>query len=239
LKKWEGIQLENNDQHQIVTLSEKWVKRNFKQYWQSFLEISENGMQKFLDVPLGDIIEVEPTMDISNNPKLKYLQSNKDICVFASLASFLHYKGYVDEAKDVFNMKEKYSSIFKTKPSKILQSVIQILQNDKAFIRIRQIYQFVKLDEQHDIFAEKIHESEFKIIIIRSDDNHMSHVVCINNEYIFDSNSQHCLPMTKTGIDCCCGKKYNFIGIKMGYYFQFRINQQPKIKKRKRHHINK
>lgn len=62
---------------------------------------------------------------------------------------------------------------------------------------------------------------EFKLIIIISDDNQISHAVCIDNKYIFDSNSPKCLPMTKEGINCCCGKNNYFVGIKYRYYFQF------------------
>ncbi len=232
--KWEGIQLEDEGIFEIVPLSEKWVKLNFPDYWKSFLRISEDGMQIFLEVSVGDIIQVEPTMDISKNPQLKYLQSNKDLCVFASLASYLHYHGFIIEAQNLFDMKSKYSAIFKEQPFKILQSVIQIMQSDKNFKSLRTLYEFVKIDKGHDIFLEKMETDEFKIIIICSDDNHMSHAVCINNEFIFDCNSEKCLPMTKAGIDCCCGKKYNFVGIKLGYYF--RIRQFKKRQKRNRKH---
>ncbi len=228
--KWEGIQLENDSEFQIVTLSEKWVKKNFPNHWESFLRISESGMQKFLSVPAGDIIKVEPTMDISQNPKLKYLQSTKDICVFASLASYFHYYGYIHEALNIFCLKDKFATLFRSNPSRILQSVVQLIQEEYSLKRIRKLYQCVKIDKNHDIFSETIGEGEFKLIIIRSDDNHMSHAVCINNDFIFDSNSEHCLPMTKSGIDCCCGKKYNFVGIKEGYYFQHRSKKQKSKK---------
>lgn len=228
---WEGVQREDGSEFEITKLSEKWVKRNFPQHWQTFLTISRNGMQKFLSVPVGDIIEVTPTMDTSMNPVLKYVQSSKDICVFASLGSYLHYYGYVLEAETVFNLKDEHASLFKNNPARILQTVMELIQTISMFKNFRRIYQFIKLDKNHNIFQDKLRDGEFKIIIIRSDDNHMSHAVCLNNQYIFDCNSPKCLPMSVEGINCSCGKKYNFVGIKLGYYFQFRPTKKNLKKK--------
>lgn len=231
-KNWEGIQLEDGASVQIVQLPEKWVKKTFRTSWETFMRISMNGMQKFLDVPVGDIIQVTPTMDISNNPRLKYLQSDKDICVFASLASYLYYYGYINEAQLIYDFKDKHSNIFKNNPSRILQTVVQLIQTDTSFKNFRKIYQIAKIGNNHDVFSEMVEKGEFKIIILRSDDNHMSHAVCINNEFIFDCNVENCLPFSKEGIDCCCGTKYNFVGIKLGYHFQFRRMLKKKKKTR-------
>ena len=59
----------------------------------------------------------------------------------------------------------------------------------------------------------------------------MSHAVCVNNDYIFDCNVERCLPFSIEGIDCCCGTKYNFTGIKLGYYFQYRPHLNLKKQK--------
>jgi hypothetical protein len=179
------------------------------------------GYNKFLEVPVGDVIDVHPTMDISKNPSIRYLQEKHDICVFASLASIIYYNGMIAEAENIFNMRKDYAHIFKNNPSKIVQAVIQIMNQDKRFRQFRRHYRNVKLEKDHDIFSHSIKDGEFKLIVIKSDDNQMSHAVCVNNKFIFDSNSPKCLPMTREGINCCCGIKYNFIGIVYGYYFQF------------------
>ena len=63
---------------------------------------------------------------------------------------------------------------------------------------------------------------EFILIVLRSSDNQMSHVVCCSKKFIFDCNLEKCLPFTKEGLDCCCGEIHHFVGIAYGYYFQKR-----------------
>ena len=219
---WEGVQFENDQTLSVVKLNEKWVISNFPKYHKFFKAKSIEGSNKFLQVPIGDVIDVHPTMDISNNPSVKYLQGQNDICVFASLASILHFNGMILEAEIVFNMRN--DNIFKKNACKIIQTLLQIIQQDKRFKTFRRYYRNIKLDKNHDIFSHSILDGEFKLIVIKSDDNQMSHAVCLSNKFIFDSNVSKCLPMTREGINCCCGKNHNYIGILFGYYFQF----QPK-----------
>ena len=47
--------------------------------------------QKFLRIPVGDIIDVKPTMMIIHNPTVEYQQEANPVCAYAALASSLHY----------------------------------------------------------------------------------------------------------------------------------------------------
>ena len=218
---WEGVQLEGKGDFFIVKLKEKWVMKNFPKYWEFFKKRSIEGDRKFLVVPVGDVIDVIPTMDISKNPCMKYLQDKRDICVFASLASVLHYNGMLLEADIVFNMRKEFTCVFKQNPSRVVQTTIQLINEDKRFKKFRKYYRYLRINNDHDIFANKIAKGEFKLIVIKSDDNQMSHAVCVDNDFIFDSNSPKCLPMSQEGINCCCRKDHYFTGIVFGYYFQF------------------
>jgi hypothetical protein len=219
---WEGVQLEENNQLTLTKLSTQWVKKNFTKYWRTFQNIGIEGCQKFLSVPVGDVIEVKPTMDISKNPIVKYQQEKEDICVFASLASVLIHYGLVMESDIVFNLRKEYKHVFRNNPSKFIQSVIDILYKDKRFRAFRKGYQFVKLPKNYDIFADTFKEGEFVLVVIKSEDNQMSHAVCIDNKYIFDSNTSKCLPRSIEGINCCCGDNHYYVGVLFGYHFQLR-----------------
>ena len=135
----------------------------------------------------------------------------------------------LQEADIVFNMRNDHHLIFKSNPSKFVQAVIDLINQDKCLKKLQRFYLNIKLHKDHNIFSEIIKDGEFKLIVIKSDDNQMSHAVCLTNKYIFDSNTPKCLPLTIDGINCCCGVKNYFIGIALGYHFKLR----PTMKKRK------
>jgi hypothetical protein len=235
---WEGIQRETNGTILMTTLREDWVQTNFPKYWEIFKNLSMKGMQGFLNVPVGDIIDVEPTMDVSNNPAIKYQQGQEDICIFSSLASILYYLGFVNESEIIFEMRKQRHGVYKLHPTNYLQGIMELIISDPKLKKFRKVYQFVKLSKSHNIFNDKLPNGEFKLVIIQSDDNQMSHAVTVNNKYIFDGNTSKCLPFTKEGINCCCGKNNFFVGIVFGYHFQFRPSQpQTKNKKKRRRKI--
>ena len=57
--------------------------------------------QKFLRIPVGDIIEINPTMSIINNPTIRYQQEANPVCAYAALASVLYYFEFKIEAENI------------------------------------------------------------------------------------------------------------------------------------------
>lgn len=224
--RWVGIENENchesNNFTKTVLLTENWINENFDEEKIQFLkDMSIKNNNKFLSVPIGDIIQVKPTMTISHNPIIKYKNNESGICAYASLASALHYLQYFELAEIIIDLsKQDYPDFDKYHgEGNLLQSLNIFILKNKKFNKFRKIYKNVKLNKKCTILDLSIKKDELCIINIIQSDNHQSHAICICNRYIFDSNADFALPFTKEGLDCCCGEKEEFIGIVHGYHF--------------------
>ena len=186
------------------------------------IEFSRNNNSNFLMVPVGDVIDIKPTMDISKNPLIKYMNNEDGICAFASFSSTLHYLKKISLGVLIFNLSKNYHTNFSNKHLNTIQAINNYIRYNEDFKLFRKIYKFTKIDKKCNIFDIKMKNNEILFISLRQSDNHQSHAVCICNEFIFDSNTTNALPFNDDGLDCCCGESNSFVGISYGYHIKLR-----------------
>ena len=181
-------------------------------------KIAEEGRKKFLLVPVGDKVTVVPTMDITMNPAIRYQQNEDSICGFASLASSLHYLSRFKESEALMTYCDEFYAAGKDF-HKILQCIIAFIQSSKEFKGLRKVYRIKRLKRGHDILGDGPKENEMMVVILHQSDNHQSHAVALCNNYIFNCNAPNALPLSKEGLDCCCGETANFDYVFDAYHF--------------------
>ena len=64
---------------------------------------------------------------------------------------------------------------------------------------------------------ESISQFDLKLVVLKQSDNCVSHAVTTTQRYIFDCNAANALPLSREGLDTCCGESASFVSIKMGY----------------------
>lgn len=190
------------------------------------IELAEDEYQRFVEMPIGDNIEIFPTMDISCNPIVKYKNNESSICAFASLASALHYRGHV-AAADALMDKSKIideEGFFK---HNALRMILETIDSGKKFKPFRKRYQKFKLNKNAMFELQDNEDLDIQLIVLQQSDGHKSHAVALTGNYIFDCNTTNALPRTKDGIDCCCGADASFVAIHSGY--KWKANSMAKI----------
>jgi hypothetical protein len=221
-KKWIGVESENckDSKHGIKTcvLTTSWVEANFSE--ETRTKMMAHSLRKkniFLSVPIGDVIIINPTMDISKNPIIIYRNNENGICVFASLASTFYYLDYVEYSKIIIDLVKNPHPDFKKNEFNITVSLVVFILTTKALKKYRRLYEIMKLDKKENIFEIKMKYGEILILSLKQSDNHASHSICICNDFIFDSNTTNALPFTMEGLNCCCGENSTFNGFNNGY----------------------
>jgi hypothetical protein len=223
--KWIGVETENCDTAKdglhTVVLPNAWVEFNFLPEHVALLkEQSFNNNNKFLRVPVGDMITIKPTMIILGNPIIKYKNNEKGICAFAALSSTLHFLGYNELSKLIYSLSYHDHKDFNKNHLNIIQQLNNFIYKNADFINFRRKYKCVKLDSHCNIFSLMLKKDEILLLCLIQSDNNESHCVCVCKGFIFDSNADNALPFTKEGIDCCCGENDNYKGICNGYYIK-------------------
>jgi hypothetical protein len=213
---WLGYQLKD---HKVTVLEEEWVMKLPEKVRRRALEEAEKGNRKFIPMPVGDIIEVIPTMDISRNPIVQFQQKDLDTCAFSSLASALFYLGYVEQAVLLHAYGEEWTLRNEELTERTLEAIVKFIPTTKKFKYFRKHYKPHRLNQNYDIF-EKVPANEIRLIVIIMSDNTESHAVTVVNDYIFDANCTNALPLTLEGFDCCCGVDATFVGVSKGYHWR-------------------
>jgi len=213
--KWLGYQKVDN---RVIELDEDWVY-NFPEHVRvRAMEESEKGSNKFIRLPLGDVIEVFPTMDVSKNPLVRYQQGYLDTCAFSSLASALFQLDFVEEARTLHDFGVLWTSTNKENFEKTLEVLMKFIEKSPKFSLFRRTYCVKKIRRMYNIFT-KVPISDIRLIVFTMSDNTETHAVTVVEDYVFDANCPNALPLTKEGLDCCCGVNTNFFGVARGYHW--------------------
>jgi hypothetical protein len=104
---------------------------------------------------------------------------------------------------------------------RILSQIVKFVLGDKVFqTSFNKQFQPQKLKKGHLLY--NMSSSDLKsifLVCLHQDDNHTSHAVAAVDNFIFDCNATNALPLTKEGLDCCCGEKASFQYVSGGYKF--------------------
>ena len=219
-----------DDQPKYEILDTTWVNSNFDaNILDVFKKHSVSCRHKFLRLPLGDAIDVKPTMNIDSNPIVKYQQEPVPVCAYAAIASCLFHFEYFNEAKSImsfcYQTRDGPKTLFNS--TRTMQYIMAEIYKNPIYKKLRSKYVIEKIGSDHDLFLmqSNMNNQDFKFIVLHSSDNHQSHSVCVTNQYIFDCNSKRALPMTLEGINCSCGENADFVKIQSGYNFYIRKTQ--------------
>ena len=213
---WYEYQIHNKS---IVALKDNWVRAQFPpDKVNKCIEEAEKGSRRFIRLEPGDIIEVIPTMDISKNPMVRYPQGQLDTCAFSSFASALFHIGFTEQANIIHNYGVEWTTFHYDTTYKTLERLVNFIRKETKFQNFRRLYEPRKIKQGYDIFQETP-RNEIRLIVLIMSDNTETHAVSVVSNFVFDSNCRNALPLTKEGLDCCCGVDASFIGVSKGYNF--------------------
>ena len=128
---------DNNGRSQgkFQQMTDEWIDEIFdKEDLKLQKEHAIKVNQKFLRIPVGDIIEVKPTMMISQNPTVQYKQEANPVSAYAALASALHYLKHKAEAKLIMEFcyaNRKDTNFYNT--TRTLQYIINEVQSHSNY----------------------------------------------------------------------------------------------------------
>jgi hypothetical protein len=221
-----------------VELTEEWVTTNFDKDYVEYVRSHSTSKTEYLLVPIGSARTAASQQDIQNNPVIVYQQIGENACAFASLSSSLYYIGYKEEAARLHLQRQCYYNQASLKEShRIMEFIIDIIQEDPFFYSFRAKYSWVKLNRYHNILEQNsVTECDVRWVSLWSEDGGSNHAVSIVGNFIFDGNCTNALPLTRQSLDECCGES-SFISIRQGYHFKCKSNiiiESKNAKKRRR-----
>jgi hypothetical protein len=204
-------------------LEVSWVNENLtKQQRKYLIDIAIDEDKHFARLPVQDIIEVVPTMDISGNPLIKYQNNESGICAYAALASALYCYQFTEAADHVMKLPGKISEEFAYMQFDAIRNILKDIDEQSVYKFFRKIFQTKKLKTKisfQDMASQLQHPDAFALVVLEQSDNHISHAVVISNHYIYDCNTTHALPFSIEGVNCCCGESAHFKSFDSGYIF--------------------
>jgi hypothetical protein len=203
-----------------VKLDHRWMNENFNQEQKDyFITLANNECTKFLELPVGNLKTVVPTMNINCNPTIFYQNNQEAVCIFAAFASVLQYRGFCELASAIM----EYSSDDRSKLYKknnAMSEIFDFVQTRKVARSFRKRYQPQKIQKQSRQFLfDNYAEMDILLVVMEQTNFNCSHAVAITENYIFDSNATNALPRTEEGIDCCCGDS-SFQRFSKGYIWK-------------------
>jgi hypothetical protein len=210
------------ERQSVVQLENEWCKITFEEDLLEYCkEKANNEVNRFIKVPIGLARETVYLKELKHNPKIQYLQNNLDTCVFASLASAVHYMNFHDLALKIKEYEQYYiDHKFEMKYEKIMS----ILNDKIGYMNEKLFYKQYHLKKIHnpenvDIIEEgKNNPSTLYHVVIKGDDLSQNHCISIYNNWIFDGNIYNTMNLEKKYLNLSVN--CNYIGSVSGYKYE-------------------
>jgi hypothetical protein len=224
------------DSEKTIDLDDAWVDKNFSaRYKLDFKKLAVNDKSEFVFVPPGDFRDkatLPKSLVVPGAPAVVFQQGTIDLCALASMASVLSFIGRKSHAKLLYSTFQDDINA-QGADTRIVNSVRDHIMNslDKKLWEIR------KLDNDTNMLMPSCREewkwesarpnSCFMMWVLRGTDKSNSHCVGVVGQWIFDSNLEHALPLTKAALDWCCGARIEqeesesgYLCVQRGYLFR-------------------
>jgi hypothetical protein len=205
-------------------LDQDWVddsiSYDFQEMAKSMRKVGSDG---YVRIPEGAPADHCNVMALPDAPVLKYTRKgsttdNERTCVLKGAASCLSYLGFKRIAFFLCNdlkSGQKEESGFE---------YFQYMMDPKRLEKKeRKAFQFMKLKKQQigswDILVDS-QQYLMCLVGMHSNDGKGDHAVAVAGKWIFDSNLDYALPLTKESLDLCCSdglRKSSFVGASQVY----------------------
>ena len=217
------------EKYKFVFLKEEWVFQNVdKSVFNMAKAAGKKGFQKKFYLPEGDNKDHTGTFHHSMAPIIYYRQKTGDrTCLLNATASAIHY------------LKERKLS------NKIFKKTIHndYLLNGFAHIRDTILeeaklvggYQLMACKKGFDVLSNS-KDYWLCVVGLHGSDGKMDHAVAIANGWIFDSNFEKALKLTKENLDLCCSSDdvhSSFAKITKGWLVSRNISKKGKTTRSK------
>jgi hypothetical protein len=221
--KWRGmIKGVNDARESFVWLDQAWMDANVSKEMQGFVKSTRaSGAEGYVRIPEGaaaDHNEAHLSVAVQlETPKLQYTRdvrlTNDRTCVLKGAASCLWFLGHKRLANLLCN--DVISGFKMDKGFDYFQYVMDPKRLEKSE---RRAFQFVKLKtnpKKWDILKDS-QEYIMCLVGLLANDSKTDHAVAISGKWIFDSNLDYALPLSKDSLDLCCSNDKNknqFVGV--------------------------
>ena len=194
-------------------LETEWVELNFDKKFQHLIKNkADTDSKKCVKIPVGTAKPTSTLAGTEINPVIKYLQNNEDTCVFASIASAIHYMGYTDVAFgikqfEILYQDTKYeNNYYEHILGKLVRNIAAL--GIKRFNRGFQI-QKIKKPNKFDIIEYATMQPDILFHVVLCGKNCSAHhCICIVNNLIFDGNYTNALPLSQESLNLCVDDIY-------------------------------
>jgi hypothetical protein len=172
---------------------------------------------KWIHIPIGNSRNETAPADLFSNVPCAYEQGNMNFCLFYSLASALHYVGYVEEAKMIAEQAKladnleprKQTQIMKEKMREICPSIGQF--EPFGFFCRKKTKGTRGLSKKDLIQKKTIYPT---VVIPEASDFQITHAVCVVDDLIFDSTQKYALKLKAESFNWICGTNLHWKSVK-------------------------
>jgi hypothetical protein len=223
-ERWRGvIRGVNNAPDDFVYLDDDWINGNLSEEFIGFLKSTRKaGTEGYVRIPEGAAEDHTKQIlyheSIPDCPKLRYkrsgtIEDNDRSCVLKSAASALSFLGY---ERIAFYLCNDLDSGMKTDCG--FEFFQKCMEPKRLQKKERREFQFAKVKKgltKWNIFNDS-QKYLMCLVGVQSSDHKTDHAVSIAGKWIFDSNFENALPLSKESLDLCCSsdsRKSFFAGV--------------------------
>jgi hypothetical protein len=184
------------DDGTVVPVQEELLREQFGSRFME--ECKRLGQKKFVHIPVGScrssLMTVFPKLKCEKAPPIKFMQGQKDSCVFSSLASALYNTGIRDLVRVAIILQDK---------SRMMAGGTLCLNKAKTIVTENAKWlQPQRLPKKFDWIID-MNDYMFVVGVIKDSTNSCQHAVTIFRNWIYDSNEPFALPLSQESLDCC------------------------------------
>jgi hypothetical protein len=225
---WKGlVQNEQGERVEDVTLPNTWVQTEITEDMQKFLKrLTREGYNGYTFIPEGnnEKHDKEKITTLPAAPDVKYWNNGGRRCLLDSAASGFYYLGYKRLGYLLHSTRDDRTK--EADPMGYLELVLRtkLNANDAKGIYWCKLNK-KKLRDWDPLSSPK--ECLLCVFGIRSSDNKTDHAICIVKNWIFDSNFQKALPLTRESLDLCASsseRKTSFTNVTRGLLVKAHTN---------------
>ena len=188
------------------SLNTEWVNQNISPEMRNFLQ--SNARRRY-ELPPGDVrnsgIKDISKLKVPNAPKCVYQQNDRCTCVFSGFASCLHHIGHEKMAARIQAVAAKQS--LKVNNLERLRVAVEASIGKACCVRKYKKGKLDLLDSQQQYENDgKAHPT---IVVLQGHDGGTEHAVIVyGSSWLFDSNVEVALPLTRDVLNWCVQGKY-------------------------------